>query len=100
MFGYVQVVWRPVFWGLLLQFVFALLVLRTSWGRAAFTWLADLMTDYMDFTDSGSKFAFGKNYHEHFFAFRVRSKYRTDVLCSLPVDMDLCASYSLSSLEI
>ncbi|KAL8586206.1 hypothetical protein ACOMHN_021473 [Nucella lapillus] len=66
-----QVVWRPVAWGLLLQFVFAVLVLRTFGGRAAFNWLADRMTAYMAYTDHGAKFAFGENFRDHFFVFRV-----------------------------
>ncbi|XP_076444108.1 solute carrier family 28 member 3-like [Babylonia areolata] len=66
-----KVAWRPVGGGLLLQFVFALLVLRTSWGRAAFSWMADRMTTYMAFTDQGAQFVFGNDFREHFFVFRV-----------------------------
>ncbi|KAK7484553.1 hypothetical protein BaRGS_00024185 [Batillaria attramentaria] len=68
-----QVRWRTVGWGLLLQFIFALLVLRTTWGRAAFKWLAARMTEYMNYTDSGAAFVFGPSFRDHFFAFRVMS---------------------------
>ncbi|XP_005089805.1 solute carrier family 28 member 3 [Aplysia californica] len=68
-----KVRWRPVVWGLLLQFVFGLLVLRTRWGYASFQWLADRVTEYLDHTDKGTSFVFGKSYGDHFFAFRVMS---------------------------
>nr|KAG5697778.1 hypothetical protein BaRGS_026735 [Batillaria attramentaria] len=54
-------------------FIFALLVLRTTWGRAAFKWLAARMTEYMNYTDSGAAFVFGPSFRDHFFAFRVMS---------------------------
>lgn len=36
-----KVRWRPVVWGLGIQFVFAVLILRTSWGFEAFNWLGN-----------------------------------------------------------
>lgn len=35
----VQVYWRPVFWGIGLQFLLGLLILRTNPGFIAFDWL-------------------------------------------------------------
>ena len=38
-----QVCWRTVFWGLGLQFIFGILVIRTEPGFNAFQWLGDQM---------------------------------------------------------
>lgn len=66
-----QVTWRPVLWGLLLQLIFGLIVLRTQWGYDAFVWLGDRVTDYLGYTNAGSKFVFGVDFMDHFFAFSV-----------------------------
>lgn len=67
----VQVQWRPVIWGILLQFIFAVVILRTSWGYEAFAYLGDRVTEFLAYTDAGSKFVFGDLYENHFFAFKV-----------------------------
>lgn len=51
--------WRIVVTGLALQFAFALVVLRTSPGRAAFDWLGDVFSALLGFVDSGTGFVFG-----------------------------------------
>src|SRR5437868_3441670 len=63
--------WRVVFIGTMLQFVLAILILKTIPGRlvfegigAAFNWVTDL-------ADQGSIFVFGEGFKEHFFAFKV-----------------------------
>ncbi|XP_045196631.2 solute carrier family 28 member 3-like [Mercenaria mercenaria] len=66
-----QVTWRPVLWGLLLQLIFALIVLRTDWGYSCFVWLGDRVTQYLKYTNAGSKFVFGNDFMDHFFAFSV-----------------------------
>ena len=68
-----KVTWRPVLWGMLLQLIFGVIVLRTQWGYDAFDWLGDRVTEYLKHTDAGSKFVFGDNFMEHFFAFQVQS---------------------------
>lgn len=60
-------------WGLLLQLVFALLVLRTDAGKQVFRWLSLRFTDYLSFTDNGAEFVFGTNFRDHFMAFRVKT---------------------------
>ena len=50
---------RTVLWGLGLQFGFALLLLRTAWGQAAFGWLRGAVTQLLAFTDPGAEFVFG-----------------------------------------
>ena len=66
-----QVHWRPVLWGVGLQFCFALLVIRTTWGYNSFVWLGDRIQEFMAYTDEGSIFVFGESYEDHFFAFKV-----------------------------
>jgi len=50
---------RTVLWGLVLQFAFALLLLRTAWGQAAFDWLRGAVVQLLAFTDPGAEFVFG-----------------------------------------
>ncbi|KAL3875135.1 hypothetical protein ACJMK2_038063 [Sinanodonta woodiana] len=67
-----RVNWRPVFWGLALQFIFALMILRWDVGYRIFKWLGDRVQEFLAHTDKGSEFLFGKNtYEHHFFAFKV-----------------------------
>ncbi|KAK7110215.1 uncharacterized transporter HI_0519-like [Littorina saxatilis] len=66
-----RVQWRPVVWGISLQFFFAVLILRTAWGYKAFDYLGARVTDLLAYTDAGSKFVFGNLYTNHFFAFKV-----------------------------
>ena len=58
-------------WGIGLQFIFALVVLRWSAGYTAFKWLGDRFTEFLGYADHGSKFVFGPSYAEHFIAFKV-----------------------------
>nr|KAG5700919.1 hypothetical protein BaRGS_034204 [Batillaria attramentaria] len=66
-----KVQWRPVVWGILLQFIFAVIILRTQWGYDSFAYLGDRVTEFLAYTDAGSKFVFGDLYTNHFFAFKV-----------------------------
>ena len=60
-----------------MQFVFALAVLKTVWGYEAFAWIGDRISEFLAYTDEGSKFVFGEAYTEHLFAMQVmfHSKY-------------------------
>lgn len=51
--------WRLVVWGLALQFVFAVLILRTAPGAYVFEAARSVMTGLLGFTDYGSRFLFG-----------------------------------------
>lgn len=51
--------WRPVFWGLGLQFCIGLFVIRTQPGFIAFKWLGDQVKIFLDYTKAGSSFVFG-----------------------------------------
>jgi len=50
---------KTVLWGLGLQFVFALFVLKNEWGQQAFRFLGALITRLLDFANVGASFVFG-----------------------------------------
>ncbi|XP_077330980.1 solute carrier family 28 member 3 [Lithobates pipiens] len=66
-----KVNWRQVFWGIGLQFLLGLLILRTKPGFDAFDWLGIQVQTFLEYSDTGSKFVFGEKYLDHFFAFKV-----------------------------
>src|SRR6185436_8558632 len=51
---------KTVFWGLTLQFVFALFVLKTTVGQGVFAWLGAKINRLLRFSFVGSEFLFGK----------------------------------------
>ena len=63
--------WRVVIGGLLLQLGFAVLILKTPQGEAFFDRFDAIFNHLMSFVDAGSSFVFGKDFQEHYFAFRV-----------------------------
>lgn len=63
--------WHPVLWGLGLQFVFAIFILKTTLGLTVFRFLGNLVNRFLDFSDEGAKFVFGEKFMEFFFAFKV-----------------------------
>ena len=65
--------WRTVVVGTALQFLFAVVILKTPWGQAFFLWMSDTVTTFLDFADAGSEFIFGEGFEEHYFAFKVLS---------------------------
>mgnify|MGYP001300201972 FL=1 len=50
--------WRPVIAGTILQFVFAVIILKTEPGRMFFDWMGSGITRFLDFTDAGATFVF------------------------------------------
>ncbi|XP_042351549.1 sodium/nucleoside cotransporter 1 [Plectropomus leopardus] len=64
------VTWRPVFWGLGLQFCIGLFVIRTQPGLIAFKWLGTQVQIFLDYTKEGSRFVFG-DLIENIFAFQA-----------------------------
>jgi CNT family concentrative nucleoside transporter len=62
---------RIVFGGLLLQFVFAAVILRTTYGSQAFDAVDFAFRRLLDCVSAGSSFVFGESFPEHFFAFKV-----------------------------
>ncbi|XP_070576304.1 solute carrier family 28 member 3-like [Ptychodera flava] len=63
--------WRPVIWGLVLQVILALVILRTWWGFSAFRFLGEQMSAFVDYTEAGSRFVFGELWYHHAFAFKI-----------------------------
>uniref|UniRef100_A0A8C7XMM5 Sodium/nucleoside cotransporter n=1 Tax=Oryzias sinensis TaxID=183150 RepID=A0A8C7XMM5_9TELE len=51
--------WRPVFWGLGMEFCIGLFVIRTEPGLIAFDWLGKQVQVFLDYTKEGSSFVFG-----------------------------------------
>lgn len=51
--------WRLVGWGMALQVIFAILVLRTAPGRWTFSVLNDLITKLLSYSNEGARFLFG-----------------------------------------
>nr|XP_028707107.1 sodium/nucleoside cotransporter 1 isoform X2 [Macaca mulatta] len=63
--------WRAVSWGLGLQFVLGLLVIRTEPGFIAFQWLGEQIRIFLSYTQAGSSFVFGEALVKDVFAFQV-----------------------------
>lgn len=63
--------WRTIAWGLGLEFLLAIVILKTSWGLKIFKSLGDIIGNFLAFSDVGAKFVFGENFKDHFFAFQV-----------------------------
>lgn len=54
-----KVRWRHVAWGVSLQFVLGLLILRWPLGREVFECMSDKVATFLNFTSAGSSFVFG-----------------------------------------
>ncbi|KAK3588470.1 hypothetical protein CHS0354_004684 [Potamilus streckersoni] len=68
-----KVNWHTIFWGFAVQYIFALIILRTQWGYDIFNWLGDRVTELLEYTMAGVVFVFGDLWFQHFFAFKVLS---------------------------
>jgi len=66
-----QMNWRLIGTGVLCQLIFAVIILRTSVGRAVFDVVQQIVNGILSCADQGSTFLFGEAYAEHFFAFSV-----------------------------
>lgn len=62
---------RIVVAGVLLQFVFAVLILKTDAGRVVFETVDQVFVGLLGCVDAGAEFLFGTDFKDHFFAFRV-----------------------------
>jgi CNT family concentrative nucleoside transporter len=68
--------WKVIAWGLGLQLVFAIFVLRTSAGQGLFRWLGAAVTNILNYSFAGSSFVFGELGKQHsslgvVFAFQI-----------------------------
>ena len=57
--------------GLLLQFYFAVIILKWNIGYEFFRWLGEKVQTFLSFTDYGSEFVFGPKFMDHIFAMKV-----------------------------
>jgi CNT family concentrative nucleoside transporter len=62
---------RIILGGLVLQFSFAAIILRTTYGSRAFDAVDFAFNKMLGCVEAGSTFVFGPGYAEHFFAFKV-----------------------------
>jgi CNT family concentrative nucleoside transporter len=60
-----QIKWRVIAWGLGLQVLFAIFVLRIPAGQALFRWLGSLITGILGYSYKGSEFVFGELGKQH-----------------------------------
>lgn len=96
--GYFQVNWHPVFWGMAIQYIFALIIIRTSWGYDAFDWLGARVTELLAYSNAGAIFVFGDAYEEHFFAFKVLHTFLlSPMLRTYPIGEYLFLSFKAKS---
>jgi len=51
--------WKTVIWALALQWIFALLILKTPFGKSAFDWLNDIVLKVLAFQQAGAEMVFG-----------------------------------------
>jgi CNT family concentrative nucleoside transporter len=51
--------WRTIGWGMALQVLLALFVMRTAPGRLLFAGIAEVVKKFLAFTEAGSRFVFG-----------------------------------------
>jgi len=68
--------WSTIGWGLSLQIVFAIFVLRVPFGQRLFQWLGAVVTRILGFSYVGSEFVFGEIGKQHsslgvIFAFQI-----------------------------
>ena len=63
--------WSPVLWGIGLQLIFGVLILKTQPGFVVFKFLGDVVNQFLNYSDVGAKFVFGDSFEEHYIAFKV-----------------------------
>ncbi len=63
--------WNTVGWGVGLQLLLGVIILKTQVGLAVFKFLGDVVRQFLDFSDAGAKLVFGDSFEEHFIAFKI-----------------------------
>ncbi|XP_071177423.1 solute carrier family 28 member 3-like [Mytilus edulis] len=67
-----KIKWTPVIWGILLQFLFGLIILRWPIGYGFFQFIAGQISAFLSYTDNASKIVFGEEgIKEHPIVFKV-----------------------------
>ncbi|XP_045171661.2 solute carrier family 28 member 3-like isoform X2 [Mercenaria mercenaria] len=65
--------WHTIFWAMALQFIMALLVLKTPWGASIIVWCGERLEEFVANGEAGSVFIFGEKYTDHEFVFGPES---------------------------
>ncbi|AFY59354.1 nucleoside transporter [Synechococcus sp. PCC 6312] len=63
--------WRTLAWGLALQLLLGLVILRLPLGLKLFQGLGNAVSWFLNFSDAGAEFVFGESYTDHLIAFKV-----------------------------
>jgi CNT family concentrative nucleoside transporter len=63
--------WRPVLFGIALQVLLAIFIIKTPAGFTVFSFIGTLARKFLDFSDAGASFVFGEKFTDHYFAFKV-----------------------------
>lgn len=63
--------WNTVLWGIALQFILGLFLLKSAIGLRAFQFLGSVVEQFLNFSDAGAKLVFGDGFEEHFIAFKI-----------------------------
>lgn len=58
---YVQINWRPIIWGLILQFILGLITLRWPVGRSIFQCVSGKVATFLDYAKAGANFVFSED---------------------------------------
>ena len=63
--------WNTVLWGIGLQLILGLFLLKSAIGLRAFQFLGSVAEQFLNFSDAGAKLVFGDGFEEHFIAFKI-----------------------------
>ncbi|XP_045171660.2 solute carrier family 28 member 3-like isoform X1 [Mercenaria mercenaria] len=72
--------WHTIFWAMALQFIMALLVLKTPWGASIIVWCGERLEEFVANGEAGSVFIFGEKYTDHEFVFGSMAKVFTFIV--------------------
>ena len=82
-----QVIWRPILWGSLIQLCFGMFILRTEAGFQAFNWTGNIVQTFINYVDAGVEFVYGESWADHSFAFKVFISSSSSSLFDLDLDL-------------
>lgn len=63
--------WNTVLWGIALQLILGVLLLKSAIGLRIFQFLGSVAEEFLNFSDAGAKLVFGDGFEEHFIAFKI-----------------------------
>ena len=63
--------WNTVLWGIALQLILGVVLLKSAIGLRGFRFLGAVAEKFLDFSDAGAKLVFGDGFEEHFIAFKI-----------------------------